>query len=69
MANAYQGEIKSVSKTGGKLKIKCKIGKKKLVGYLHEHDAEIIFADNPMDNDKFLAKYLEKGGKIKVTLG
>ena len=67
MANAYQGKIKSVSKTGGTLKVRCTLGKKKMIGYLHEHDAEISFSDNPMKDDKFLEKHLKKGKKIKVV--
>ena len=69
IADAYQGEITSVSKGSGSLKVKCTLGKKKMFGYLHEHDAEISFADNPMKDDKFLEQYLKQGKKIKVIFG
>ncbi len=69
MADAYQGKITSVSKTGGSLRVKCTLGKKKMIGYLHEHHAEVSFADNPIKDDKFLEKYLKKGKKIKVIFG
>ena len=68
MADAYQGKIISVSKNGP-LKVKCTLGKKKLIGYLHEHTAMVSFADNPRKDDKFLDKYLKKGRKIKVIFG
>ena len=69
MADAYQGKIVSVNKTANSLKVKCTLGKRKLVGYLHQHQAEVSFSDNPTKDDKFLEKYLKKGNKIKVIFG
>lgn len=69
MANTYQGKILNVETNARSVNVKCQLGKKKLIGYLHEHNATVSLDSDVLKKDKFLKNNLKSGGKIRVVFG